>query len=260
MNEYENVVIDTTVWIESAITPGGVGSLAVQKAKDEYQVVHCQETLEELETRLARDKFDKYISQRDREIFVQRVSDETKKIELKENVQACRDPNDDIFLSLAVSSGAKQIISTDKDLLSLGEYKGIAVHTPEQFLTRERELDQWREPFLSQKHDEKQRPAPEQNQSPLAERLKKQKVERAEEQRQRVEERAARAEGARKVIERQKSEGAEKASGGSGPKPAKTAAEEKAAKRVEQEARRQAMAERLRRQQQERHRDFGRER
>jgi len=106
----------------------------------------------------------------------------------------------------------------------------------------------------------KQRPAPEQNQSPLAERLKKQKVERAEEQRQRVEDRAARAEAAHKVIEHRKSEGAEKASGGSAPKPAKTAAEEKAAKRAEQEARRQAMAERLRRQQQERHRDFGRER
>lgn len=45
-----------------------------------------------------------------------------------------RDPDDDPFLSCALASGAKRIVSKDKDLLDLKRPFGIEILTPRQFL------------------------------------------------------------------------------------------------------------------------------
>lgn len=46
----------------------------------------------------------------------------------------CRDPNDQMFLDLAVSTGAKYIVSGDKDLLTVGSFTGGLVIKPKPFL------------------------------------------------------------------------------------------------------------------------------
>jgi putative PIN family toxin of toxin-antitoxin system len=50
------------------------------------------------------------------------------------NTKVCRDPDDNKILDLAIFSGAKYIITGDKDLLSLGKYKDIMIITPTDFL------------------------------------------------------------------------------------------------------------------------------
>ena len=52
--------------------------------------------------------------------------------------QRSRDPDDDPFLACALASGAKMIISKDKDLLALEKPFGIEILTPRQFLARMR--------------------------------------------------------------------------------------------------------------------------
>lgn len=49
------------------------------------------------------------------------------------NTKVCRDPDDNKILDLAVFSGAKYIITGDKDLLSLISYKDIKIITPADF-------------------------------------------------------------------------------------------------------------------------------
>jgi predicted nucleic acid-binding protein len=44
------------------------------------------------------------------------------------------DPDDDKFIACAVALGAATVISGDKHLLSVGEYMGIQMLTPRQFL------------------------------------------------------------------------------------------------------------------------------
>lgn len=46
----------------------------------------------------------------------------------------CRDPDDDDVLSAAVEGRAAAIVTGDADLLTLGEYEGIAIVTPRAFL------------------------------------------------------------------------------------------------------------------------------
>jgi putative PIN family toxin of toxin-antitoxin system len=46
----------------------------------------------------------------------------------------CRDPDDDKFLACALTSGAKYVISGDKDLLGASGYKGLVVVSPRKFV------------------------------------------------------------------------------------------------------------------------------
>jgi putative PIN family toxin of toxin-antitoxin system len=46
----------------------------------------------------------------------------------------CRDPDDDVVLSTAIAARADLIITGDQDLLVLGQYGGIRILSPRQFL------------------------------------------------------------------------------------------------------------------------------
>lgn len=55
-------------------------------------------------------------------------------VEPQEQIQACRDPKDDIYLETAVSAQADCIVSGDPDLLALHPFRGIFILTPRDFL------------------------------------------------------------------------------------------------------------------------------
>src|SRR5512137_2855239 len=46
------------------------------------------------------------------------------------------DPADDKFLALAAAGGPRFLISGDRHLLALGEYRGVEILTPREFLER----------------------------------------------------------------------------------------------------------------------------
>ena len=46
----------------------------------------------------------------------------------------CRDPDDDAVLAAAMEGRATVIVTGDADLLSLGEYEGITIMTPREFM------------------------------------------------------------------------------------------------------------------------------
>jgi uncharacterized protein len=57
-------------------------------------------------------------------------------IEIKSKIKGvCRDPNDDKFLSCALSAKAKFIVSGDKDLYELKTYKSVRIIKPADLLS-----------------------------------------------------------------------------------------------------------------------------
>jgi predicted nucleic acid-binding protein len=50
-------------------------------------------------------------------------------------------PEDDMVLGCAVAAGADYLVTRDKDLLSLVEYAGIKIVTPEVFRAVLRQID-----------------------------------------------------------------------------------------------------------------------
>lgn len=47
-----------------------------------------------------------------------------------------RDPNDEMVLSCSLAGSASYVVSSDQDPLTVGEYRGVRVVTPRQFLVR----------------------------------------------------------------------------------------------------------------------------
>jgi uncharacterized protein len=52
-----------------------------------------------------------------------------------------RDPNDDMIIACAIDSRADTIVSRDRDLLSLGSFRGMPIISPETFRHQLREAD-----------------------------------------------------------------------------------------------------------------------
>ena len=47
---------------------------------------------------------------------------------------ACRDPDDDMFLSCALEGNADYVVTGDKDLLDMRTFRGVRIVTPREFL------------------------------------------------------------------------------------------------------------------------------
>ena len=89
---------------------------------------------------LRRPRFDRYLREEERIEFLASLVRESDLVEVTEVVNACRDPNDNKFLELAVSGAATHIISGDDDLLVLHPFRGIAVLSAQDFLEQETKL------------------------------------------------------------------------------------------------------------------------
>lgn len=50
-----------------------------------------------------------------------------------DRLHVCRDPDDDKFLECAVEAGADYIVSEDRDLLDIGEFRGIKIANVAEF-------------------------------------------------------------------------------------------------------------------------------
>jgi predicted nucleic acid-binding protein len=55
-------------------------------------------------------------------------------VEPVHHVAACRDPDDDKFLAVALSGDAACLITGDTDLLELDPFEGLPILTPAAFL------------------------------------------------------------------------------------------------------------------------------
>jgi uncharacterized protein len=57
----------------------------------------------------------------------------SEEVEIKEKILLCRDEKDNIILETAVVANANIIITGDKDLLILEEFRNIKILSPQEF-------------------------------------------------------------------------------------------------------------------------------
>jgi putative PIN family toxin of toxin-antitoxin system len=124
-------VFDSGVWI-SAFQFGGTPLIALRYAYMHYRLAACDSIIYEIHKTMAR-KFD-WTSFRIQGA-IEDYLDNTDVIGITGKLHGiCRDPKDDMVIECAVLSGAKFIVSGDKDLIAVKDYEGIQVLTPRQFL------------------------------------------------------------------------------------------------------------------------------
>ncbi len=128
------VVIDTNVWISRLLLADSVAARATDKALEEFEVVVSEASVDELARVLSREKFDRYVSVRDRQEFLRLLLKVATMVAVLSDIRDCRDPKDNRFLALALDSGSDCTISGGGDLLALNPWRRIEIVSPGAFL------------------------------------------------------------------------------------------------------------------------------
>ncbi len=128
-------VFDTNVIISALLFENSKPAQALQYALTDGVVLLSLELLEELNEVLGRERFNRYVTNEEREEFLEVLIERAVLVEITENVQECRDPKDNKILELALSGKAQYIISGDRDLLTLNPFRDVLILTADKFLT-----------------------------------------------------------------------------------------------------------------------------
>ncbi len=134
------VVLDTNVLVSAAIRPYGPARKALRLAQRRYELAFTRGTSAELREVLFRSEFDDRLSNRERARFLELVRDYSVFYRVREATPFARDPDDDVFLQLAVACNAVALVTGDHDLLVLGEFAGVPILSPSRFLRAERSI------------------------------------------------------------------------------------------------------------------------
>lgn len=128
-------VLDTGVIVSAVLLPRSVPRQAVDPAFARGHVLASAETIDELDEVLRRPKFNRYLQEAERLLFLAVFIRDVKIVEVTERLTECRDHKDDKFLELAVNGNATCIVSGDDDLLALNPFRGVAILTPQEFIS-----------------------------------------------------------------------------------------------------------------------------
>ena len=136
MTTREHFVLDTNTIVSALLLPTSIPRQAFDHAFDVGLVIVSEATVAELGDVLQRNRFDKYVREEARLLFLATFTHDAALIAVTETITDCRDPKDNKFLEVAVSGQAAIIVTGDRDLLDLHPYRGIAIMTPRDFLNR----------------------------------------------------------------------------------------------------------------------------
>lgn len=135
----QRVVVDTNVWISAALSPRGAPSQVVRRVLARACVVFSADTFAELEQRIWKPKFDRYLSTDRRRRILHDLSAIALWIELAPDIAVgrhSRDPDDDKFIHVALAAHAPWLVSGDQDLLSATPPSSLTILAPADALQR----------------------------------------------------------------------------------------------------------------------------
>ncbi|WP_049935890.1 putative toxin-antitoxin system toxin component, PIN family [Haloplanus natans] len=127
------VVLDTNVLVSVLGFGGSPLDVLLRTFDDEVRLLASEATLDELERVMHYDRLP--FTEADRVQYLAILRREVDILDPDNSVEVARDSDDDKFLDVALEGDADYLVSGDDDLLSLDSYEGIAVVTPDEFLT-----------------------------------------------------------------------------------------------------------------------------
>jgi len=128
------IVFDTSTLVGAASRRTGVPHRAFLHALRTDRVAVSEGMLSELREVLARPRLARFVSPELRDEVLALLSVSGVPFAPGERVTDCRDPKDDLFLELALASGAGILVSSDNDLLVLHPWRGVRILRPAEYL------------------------------------------------------------------------------------------------------------------------------
>jgi len=115
-------VVDTNVWISGFLSKAGAPALLTRQVVRHGRPVFTLATFAELQERLWRPKFDRYLSLEHRKQLLRDVDAAAFWVTVPTEIEQqtfSRDPDDDKFIHAALSANAPWLVTGDQDLLVL---------------------------------------------------------------------------------------------------------------------------------------------
>jgi len=131
------VAVDINVLISTIIKPENhIGMIVVRMRNGDYTLLYSSELINEFTEVVTRDKFWKKFQLTEETVnaFVGSILKYGQRVSVVTLVDICRDPDDNILLSLALDGKADYIVSGDKDLLDMVSFRNIPIVKPAEFL------------------------------------------------------------------------------------------------------------------------------
>ncbi len=126
------VVLDTNVFVSGIFWSGSSNQVILSWKGGRFILItslvtisEIAKTLKDFKIRLSDDMIDDWIA------LIMKNSDIVESVEEIDIIDT--DPTDNIFLEAAIAGDADFIVSQDKHLLKLKEYRGIRIISPEKF-------------------------------------------------------------------------------------------------------------------------------
>ncbi|MDP2370018.1 putative toxin-antitoxin system toxin component, PIN family [Rhodoferax sp.] len=131
------VVIDTNVWLSAALSPAGAPAQVVRRVLASGVPVFSDATFAELEARIWKPKFDRYLSMEARRGILHDAHALAHWVGIPADIAAqrfSRDGDDDKFIHTAVVGSALWLVTGDQDLLVIEADMGVRIVAPAQAL------------------------------------------------------------------------------------------------------------------------------
>ena len=129
------VVFDLNVLVSSLIVKGKPQDLWRKAKNNEFTLEISNEMFSEFVNVVSRKKFEKYVTDIDVKLFLADLSRIGKFVKVKSRFKVIsEDPDDDIIVRTAYDGKADYIVSGDRHLLALKEFKGIRILTVDEML------------------------------------------------------------------------------------------------------------------------------
>ena len=128
------IILDTNTLVSAFVFSGATPRAVLRHALNAYQLVFSTDTWDELADVFQRDKFDVALPRASRMRALAELARYVDLVTVTSTITDCRDAKDNKFLALAMDSGAKVIVTGDKDLLTLHPWQGVDIVSPSDFL------------------------------------------------------------------------------------------------------------------------------
>ena len=130
----KRVVLDTNVLVSALLFKGELSKIVNLWEKGSIVPIISRETFEEFRKVLAYAKFS-LTGEEIRTIIEKNILPFFEVVDINETIKgACKDHNDDKFLSCAISAGTDYIVSGDRAFCDLGKFRTVKIITPVKFL------------------------------------------------------------------------------------------------------------------------------
>ena len=128
----KRVVLDTNIWLSAAISKSGAPAQVVRRVLQMGVPVFSKATFAELEARIWKPKFDRYLSMETRRAILHDANAVAHWVDIPYELAAktySRDPDDDKFIHIALAASAAWLVTGDQDLLVIETPQPVRILT-----------------------------------------------------------------------------------------------------------------------------------